>query len=139
LDNEGRGMKKFQRGENVYGRLVFHNPVPITNGFVIFAHEEDPNEHLEQWFFARDENKPIPPALETTIEFAIPIEKDKKLGVYALEKIIFESLSGNRLDYQGDIEIPKFEVIESDVAPTVHELSIFTKPEWERFKRREQG
>jgi hypothetical protein len=131
-------MKRFQRGEEVYVRLAFHNRVPITNILVIFAHEKDQNEQLEGWFWARDENRPISPALQTTIDFSMPIEKDKKLGVYALDTIRFETFSGNTLDYQGDIETPKFEVIESDVAPIVRELSIFTKSEWERLKRHEQ-
>jgi hypothetical protein len=96
------------------------------------------NEQLEGWFWARDENRPILPALRTTIEFSMPIEKDKKLGVYALAMIRFETFSGNTLNYEGDLETPKFEVIESDVAPIVRELSIFTDLEWERLKQHEQ-
>lgn len=128
-------MKEFRRGEQVHVRLVFQNVVPITNNFVIFAHEEDQDEQLEQWMWPRDET--IPRSLGVPLEFELPIDKETKLGVYALQKVVFETFDGNTLDYRGDIEA-KFEVIASDVTPTIQKLCIYTEAEWERLRPSEQ-
>jgi hypothetical protein len=131
-------MNKFQPGEEVYVRLTFGSAVPLKNVFVVFAHEEDENEQFSQWLFSSDENKPIDPALGS-VDFSMRIERDKRPGVYVLDKIRFATFDGNTLDYQGDVGTPKFEVIpEREIAPTVHELSISTKGQWEDLRRREE-
>ncbi len=138
--SEERAMKKFQPGEKALVRLVFRSGVLINSIFVVFVHEEDENAELDEWISSRDENKPIKPSRQITIEFELSIEKDTKPGVYTLDKIRFETFSGNTLDYQGDIGPQKFEVVpEREIAPTVTDLSIFTEPEWERLKRNEES
>jgi hypothetical protein len=69
---------------------------------------------------------------------SVTISKDQKPGVYALDKINFQTFSGNTLDYQGNVGTPKFEVIpELTFAPLVEDLSIFSLLGWENLKRRE--
>ncbi len=132
-------MQKFQPGDEAYIRMTFQNVVPIQDAWVIFVHEEDENEHIMFGIAAWDEEEPIRPALQTTLDFAVPIKKDQKLGVYALDRITFQTFGGNTLPYRGDIERPSFEVIpEREAAPTVQELSIYTRGQWEALKRVEQ-
>ena len=132
-------MLQFQPGDEAYIRIAFQNVVPIQDAWIIFVHEEDGNEHIMFAAVARDEAQPIRPALQTTFDFAVPIEKGKKPGVYALDKINFITYGGNTLGYRGDVGTPRFEVIpEREVAPIVQEFSIYTNGQWEALRRREQ-
>lgn len=129
-------MNQFQPGEQVYVRLVFQNVVPIKNAYIVFMHQEDENEQIVFGFKA--EEQPLEPNPKRLIDIAPFIEKDKKPGVYALDKINFETFSGKTLDYQGNVGTPKFKVIpEREVAPVVEDVSIFTRMHWEAIKARE--
>ena len=69
----------------------------------------------------------------------MPIPKEQKLGVYALDSITFQTYGGKTLPYRGDIGRPRFEVIpEREAAPTVHQLTIHTKGQWQAMRRRDQ-
>jgi hypothetical protein len=115
-------MEQFQPGEAVHIDLVFRNPVPIDDAYVVFVHEQDENEHILFGLQARYKDEPLPPSYETTIKgFKVLIAKDTKPGVYALDEINFNTFGGKTLGYQADfLETPKFEVIpERAVAPIV--------------------
>jgi hypothetical protein len=94
-------LEQFQPGETVYVGLVFHNVVPIKNVYIIFAHEEDENEHLVFEFKTGDKDAPIRPSIEKILGLAKVITQDTKPGVYALDDVNFETFSGNTLDHQG--------------------------------------
>jgi hypothetical protein len=133
-------LERFQPGDEVYIRLVFQNIVSIRNGFVFFVHEQDENEHIMIGFAARDDDKPaVRPGIKTIMDFAATIEKDQKPGVYALDKISFETFGGNSMGYQGDVGTPKFEVMpEREAAPIVEDVSIFTAAKWRLVKKMEE-
>ena len=132
-------MQKFQRGDEAYIRMTFQNVVPIQDAWVTFIHEEDVNEHIMFGIVARDAEEPIRPALQTRVDFAVPIPKEQKLGVYALDSITFQTYGGKTLPYRGDIGSQRFEVIpERDAAPIVQELAIYTRGQWHAMRRREQ-
>ena len=132
-------MQQFQPGEDVYIRLTFQNAVPLDNAYIIFVHEEAENEHIVFGLASEYTNVPIQPRPGRILTLAVAIPKDQKPGVYALDKINFETFSGNTLDYKGDVGTPKFEVVpEYTFAPLVEDLSIFNLLQWEAIKRREQ-
>jgi hypothetical protein len=59
--------------------------------------------------------------------------------VYALERINFQTFSGDSRDYRGDVGTPKFEVMPEHVfAPMVEEVSIYTASKWRWMKREEE-
>src|SRR5215213_566674 len=121
-------MNQFQPGEYVYVRIVFQHGVPIKNAYVVFVHKEDENEHVVFGFKAAAEEEPLAPDPGRVLDLAVLIEKDKKPGVYVLDKINFESFSGNTLNYQGDIKLQSFEVMpEHDGAPVVEDVSLFSR------------
>jgi hypothetical protein len=130
-------MQQFQPGENVNVRLVFKSVVSIKNVFVIFVHQEDENEHLVSGFKARYEAQPIPPTTQAVFNVAPAITKDTKPGVYALDRINFETVNGNTIDYRGDGIMLKFEVVPERVAApmvedvSVIDVSIFSEEQWE--------
>ena len=138
-EHGGSSVEQFQPGDEAYVRLAFQHRVAIQDATVVFVHEEDKNAHIMFWVESIDPNEPIPPAMLTSLNFGVRIEKDQKPGVYVLDKINFHTFGGKTLDYQGDVGKPKFEVVpESEAAPVVSELSIFTKQQWDRARRREQ-
>jgi hypothetical protein len=130
-------MHRIQAGEEVYVRLVFQNAIPVSKIVVVFVHEDDADEHfLIDW--VSNENEPLAPSIEHQIGFGQVI--DTKPGVYGLERITFESYGGKQRDYQGDIELPRFEVIEeSKAAPFVKEAAVLTDVEWQGLRSRERG
>ena len=132
-------MQQFQPGQAVYIRFAFQNAVPLDNVFIVFVHEEEENEHIVFGLASEYTNEPIQPRPERILPLTVTIRKDQKPGVYALDKINFQTFSGNTLDYQGHVGTPKFEVIpEQAFAPLVTDLSIFSLLEWENLERREQ-
>lgn len=73
------------------------------------------------------------------LDFSKLLEKDTKPGVYALDRINFQTFSGDSRDYRGDTGTPKFEVIpEHEFAPIVEEVAIYTGSKWRRMKRAEE-
>ncbi len=131
-------VKQFQPGQEVYIRFTFQNAVPLDNVFIVFVHEEEENEHIVFGLASEYTNEPIQPRPGRILPLSVTIPKDQKPGVYALNKINFQTFSGNTLDYQGDVGTPKFEVIpELTFAPLVEDLSIFSLLGWENLKRRE--
>lgn len=132
-------MEKFQPGEEVYVRLAFQSVVPIKDGHLVFVHEEDENEHIIVGFGAK-EGRSLKPAVRATLDFSKLLEGDTKPGVYALDKINFQTFGEDSRDYRGDIGTPKFEVIpEHEWAPIVEEVSIYTESKWRWMKRDEEG
>jgi hypothetical protein len=131
-------LEKFQPGEEVYVRLAFQAVVPIQDGHLVFVHEEDENEHIIMGF-GLEEGSSLKPAILTTLDFSKLLEKGTKPGVYALDKINFQTFGGDSRDYRGDIGTPKFEVIpEHEFAPMVEEVSIYTASKWRWMKRDEE-
>ncbi len=131
-------MEKFQPGEEVYVRLAFQAVVPIKDGHLVFVHEEDEDEHIIVGFGAK-EGRSLKPAIKTTLDFSTLLEEGTKPGVYALDKINFQTFGGDSRDYRGDIGTPKFEVIpEREWAPIVEEVSIYTESKWRWVKRDEE-
>jgi len=132
-------MKQFQPGEHVYVRIAFQHGVPIRNAYIVFVHVDDDDEHIVCGFRAKEEDEPLAPAPGRFITLMAIVEEDKKPGVYVLDKINFETYSGNTLDYQGDIEKSSFEVIpEHTAAPVVENVAILSRLEVEVAERREQ-
>ena len=133
-------MDQFQPGEQVYVRLGFQHVVPIKNAFIVFVHEEDEDQHIAFGFKSGDESKPIQPSQGgRLLDFAKTIERETRPGVYRLDKINFETFSGETKDYQGQFAIPRFEVIpERDFAPIVAEVSIYNELIWQSVREREQ-
>ena len=133
-------MKQFQPGEHVYVRIAFQHGAPISNAYIVFVHKDDDDEHIVCGFRAEAEDEPLAPDPGRIIELMAIVEEDKKPGVYVLDKINFETYSGNTLDYQGDIEPPSFEVIPEDTAaPVVENVAILSRLELEAAERREQS
>ena len=131
-------MERFQPGEEVYVRLTFQSVVPIRDGHLVFVHEEDEDEHIIMSFGVK-EGRSLKPAIKTMLDFPKLLEKGTKPGVYALNKINFQTFGEDSRDYRGDVGTPKFEVIpEHEFAPTVEELSIYTSSKWRRMKRDEE-
>lgn len=120
-------------------RIVFQSVVSLSDGFAIFVHEEDDNEHIMFGFVARGDDKPaVKPARRTIIDLSTMIQRDRKPGVYALQKISFQTFGGKDRGYRGDVGTPKFEVIpEMEFAPIVQDVSIYTEAEWRTIKRHE--
>ena len=132
-------MQSFQPGEQVYVRLVFQNVVPIKNAFVFFVHEEDENEHVALGFQGQDGDHPIAPNQKRVLDFAVTIPRDTKPGVYALDKINFETFGGNSLDYQGNVGPVRFAVIpEHEIAPVGEDVSVFNEAMWRTVKEVER-
>lgn len=131
-------MEKFQPGEEVFVRLSFQAVVPIRDGHLVFVHEEDENEHILMGFGV-GEGQSLKPAIRTTLDFSKLLEGDAKPGVYALDKINFQTFGGDTRDHRGDVGTPKFEVIpEHHWAPVVEGVSIYTASEW-RLMERDEG
>jgi hypothetical protein len=128
-------MRKFQPGDEIFVRISFQNVVSLKNAFIFFVHEEDENEHIMIGFGTRDEDEPaVKRSMRTVLDFSKTVEKDQKPGIYTLNRINFETFGGQTLDYRGDIEMTRFEVIpEPEFAPIVEDVSIFTESEWRRL------
>jgi hypothetical protein len=106
---------------------------------VVFVHEEDENAHVMIDLSLKDEDKPIPPAIQTTLYFGKGIERDAKPGVYRLDTIKFETFGGESMDYRGEFEPPRFEVIpEREWEPIVKGISVLTKGQSRHWERRDR-
>ncbi len=131
-------MEKFQPGQEVYVRLSFQAVVPIRDVQLVFVHEEDEDEHIIV-SFDPNEGRSLKPAIRTTLDFSKLLEGGTKPGVYALDKINFQTFGGDSRDYRGDVGTPKFEVIpEYEWAPIVEEVTVYTEARWGRMKRDEE-
>jgi methylthioribose-1-phosphate isomerase len=71
------------------------------------------------------------------LEEAVTITEGQKPGVYALDKINFETFGGRTVDPdRSTIAIPRFEIIpEKDIAPIVTEVSVFSQMHWDAMQR----
>jgi hypothetical protein len=132
-------MDTFRPGDEVYVRLVFQNVVSLKNAFVFFVHEQDENEHIMIGFASRDDEKPaVRPGIQTIMDFSATIKPNQKPGVYALDRINFETFGGQTLDHRGDVGTPRFRVEpEPEFAPIMENVSIFTESMWRTVKKRE--
>jgi hypothetical protein len=131
-------LEKFQPGQEVYVRLSFQAVVPIRDVQLVFVHEEDEDEHIIV-SFDPNEGRSLKPAIRTTLDFSKLLEGGTKPGVYALDKINFQTFGGDSRDYRGDVGTPKFEVIpEYEWAPIVEEVTVYTEARWGRMKRDEE-
>ncbi len=73
------------------------------------------------------------------LDFGQTVPGDQKPGVYALDRINFETFGGQTLDHRGDVGTPKFEVVEEpEFAPIVEDVSIFTESMWLAAKKAER-
>ena len=130
-------MERFQPGERVYIRLGFQNEVPIKNAVLVFVHEEDEDEHVVFGFKTAEDDPPMAPNRQRLVPSAETIKKGQKPGVYALDKINFETFGGRTVDPdRSTIAIPRFEIIpEKDIAPIVTEVSVFSQMHWDAMQR----
>lgn len=124
----------FLPGQLAYIVLTFSHAMPIKNAQAFFVHEEDENQHLyfrfssDDFNFSSEEEQFLQGSQLRNLYFERTIPVDMKPGTYVLDKVNFETASGNTVDAEMSTERASFVLIaEPTNAPVIQRMLILPR------------